>query len=156
MTPLGMDEIITSREFNKENNYMIGSIKPFLMFTGERHGRAEEAIKFYISIFPDSRITSIKKYGPGEQAPEGTVHVANFVLNGQDFMAIDSVVDHSFNFTPSISFFLTAKDLPEFDSLVTRLSEGGEMLMPPDNYGFSSKFSWFNDRFGVWWQANCD
>jgi predicted 3-demethylubiquinone-9 3-methyltransferase (glyoxalase superfamily) len=133
---------------------MIGSIKPFLMFSGKQHGRAEEAINFYISIFPDSRITSMKKYGAGEQAPEGTVQVATFVLNGQNFMAIDSVVDHSFNFTPSISFFLTSKDLLEFDNLVTRLSEGGEMLMPPDNYGFSSKFSWFNDRFGVSWQVN--
>jgi predicted 3-demethylubiquinone-9 3-methyltransferase (glyoxalase superfamily) len=126
------------------------------MFSGEQHGRAEEAINFYISIFPNSRITSIKKHNVGQQAPEGTLQLATFVLNGQDFMAIDSMVEHSFNFTPSISFFLTAKDLLEFDDLVTRLSDGGTMLMPPDNYGFSSKFSWFNDRFGVSWQINCE
>jgi predicted 3-demethylubiquinone-9 3-methyltransferase (glyoxalase superfamily) len=135
---------------------MKNSIKPLLMFSGEHHGQAEEAITFYTATFPNSSITSIEKYGPDQDEPEGTVQSATFNLNGQDFMAMDSAMPHAFNFTPSISFFISPDDLPEFDALVAKLSDQGEMLMPPDNYGFSRKFAWFNDRFGVSWQVNCD
>jgi predicted 3-demethylubiquinone-9 3-methyltransferase (glyoxalase superfamily) len=135
---------------------MKGSIKPFLMFSGEHHGQAGEAIDFYISTFPDSRIVSIDRHGPDQQGPEGTVQVATFELAGREFMAMDSSAPHAFNFTPSISFFLTFDDLADFDALVARLSEGGTMLMPPDDYGFSRRFAWFNDRFGVSWQVNCE
>ena len=135
---------------------MKGSITPLLMFSGEHHGQAEEAINFYTSTFPNSRITSIEKYGAGQHEPEGTVQSAAFVLNGQDFMAMDSARSHQFNFTPSISFLISPEDLSEFDALVAKLSDEGEMLMPPDDYGFSRKFAWFNDRFGVSWQVNCE
>jgi predicted 3-demethylubiquinone-9 3-methyltransferase (glyoxalase superfamily) len=74
-------------------------IRPFLMFSGERHGQAEAAIHFSTSIFPDSRIISIERYGPKQAEPEGTVRCARFVLNGQDLMAIDSAAPHAFNFT---------------------------------------------------------
>jgi predicted 3-demethylubiquinone-9 3-methyltransferase (glyoxalase superfamily) len=131
-------------------------ITPLFMFSGERHGKAEEAINFYTSTFPNSRIVSIERYGPDQQEPEGTVQSAAFVLNGNDFMAMDSAMPHLFNFTPSVSFFLTPEDMPEFDTLVGQLSEGGLMLMPPDNYGFSRKFAWFNDRYGISWQVNCE
>jgi predicted 3-demethylubiquinone-9 3-methyltransferase (glyoxalase superfamily) len=131
-------------------------IRPFLMFSGERHGQAEAAINFYTSTFPASRIISIEKYGPKQAEPEGTVRCASFVLNGQDFMAIDSAAPHAFNFTPSLSLYVNSPGLSDFDGLVGRLSEGGNMLMPPNNYGFSRKFAWFNDRFGVSWQVNCE
>ena len=135
---------------------MKNSIKPLLMFSGERHGQAEEAIAFYVATFPNSSITSIEKYGPDQNELEGTVASAAFILNGQSFMAMDSAMAHPFNFTPSISFYVSPDDLPEFDALVAKLSDQGEMLMPPDDYGFSRKFAWFNDRFGVSWQVNCD
>jgi predicted 3-demethylubiquinone-9 3-methyltransferase (glyoxalase superfamily) len=129
------------RVIRREEAMLKAPIKPFLMFSGARHGKAEEAINFYVSIMPGSRIVSIERYGPGQAQPEGTVRVATFVLNGQEFMAIDSAMPHPFNFTPSISFFLTLADIEPFDRLVARLSEGGAMLMPPDNYGFSRKFA---------------
>lgn len=81
---------------------------------------------------------------------------AVFILNGQGFMAMDSAMAHAFDFTPSISFYVSPDDLLEFDALIAKLSDRGEMLMPPDDYGFSRRFAWFNDRFGVSWQVNCD
>ena len=134
---------------------MKDSITPLLMFSGAHHGQAQEAINFYTSTFPNSSVTSIAKYGPGQHEPQGTVQSADFILNGQRFMAMDSAMPHPFNFTPSISFFINAEDVSEFDALIAKLSDEGEMLMPPDNYGFSHKFAWFNDRFGISWQVNC-
>ena len=135
---------------------MAKPIVPCLMFSGERHGRAEEAINFYVSIFPGSRVLSMQKYGGGQQEPEGTIESATFVLAESEFMAMDSAMPHPFNFTPSISFFLRLASVEEFDALVERLSEDGEILMPPDSYGFSRKFAWVNDRYGVSWQVNCE
>ena len=135
---------------------MKGPPRPFLMFSGERYGRAEEAIGFYISALPDSRIVSVDRYGPGGNEREGTVRLAHFVLAGREFMAIDSVMDHGFNFTPSVSFFLTAGDEDEFAALADAMAADGQMLMPPDDYGFSRRFCWFNDRFGVSWQLNLE
>lgn len=129
-------------------------IATFLMFSGEKHGKAEEAINFYIAQFRNSRIDSIKRYGPGENEPEGTVMFATFTLNGRQFMAIDSAAPHQFNFTPSISLFVDCETEQETDRLFGSLSEAGQVLMPLDNYGFSRRFGWINDRFGVSWQIN--
>lgn len=134
---------------------MMNSIRPMLMFSGEHHGQAEEAVSFYIETFPDSRLTAIEKYGPGETDPEGTVKAASFVLNGRGFMAMDSAFPHAFNFTPSISFYVNVDDLSEFDELVAGLTEGGQALMPPDDYGIGRRFAWVADRFGVTWQVHC-
>ena len=60
----------------------------------------------------------------------------------------------AFTFTPSVSLFVDCADEEEFDRAFGTLSEGGSVLMPPDNYGFSTKFVWLNDRFGVSWQLN--
>ena len=62
----------------------------------------------------------------------------------------------SFAFTPSSSLFVTCESEAEFDRLSAALTEDGEVLMPPDNYGFSRKFAWVNDRFGVSWQLNLE
>ena len=75
----------------------------FFMFVGEQHGKAEEAVRFYISLFPNSEITHLEHYGPDESGPEGTLKFASFTLAGQEFMATDSAYDHQFTFTPSIS-----------------------------------------------------
>jgi len=129
-------------------------ITTFLMFSGERHGKAAEAMNFYIGLFPNSRIDSIKRYGPGDREPEGTVMFATFTLDGQQFMAIDSAAPHQFNFTPSVSLFVQCATEEELDRLFRALSEPGKVLMPVDNYGFSKRFGWSNDRFGVSWQLN--
>lgn len=124
---------------------------PFLMF---QDGKAEEAMNFYISLIEDSEITSIVRYGSNEAGEEGTVMQATFTLKGQEFMCIDSNVKHAFSFTPSFSIYVTCNTEEEIDGLYGKLKEGGQALMPVDNYGFSKKFGWLNDRFGVSWQIN--
>ena len=132
---------------------MNNKITTFLMFEGD----AEEAITFYISLFDDSEIVSIKKYesdGPGGPEAEGTVQNAVFTLKGQQYMAFDSYMEHGFTFTPSISLFVECESEEELGTLFEKLKEGGEVMMPLDDYGFSKKFGWVQDRFGVSWQLN--
>jgi predicted 3-demethylubiquinone-9 3-methyltransferase (glyoxalase superfamily) len=117
-------------------------------------GVAEEAMNFYIALFGDSEITRIERYGPGEMGAEGTVKQATFTLAGRDFICIDSPVKHAFTFTPSISLFVECESEAELEAAFNRLSDGGRVLMPLDNYGFSTRFGWLTDRFGVSWQLN--
>ena len=129
---------------------MARSVTPFLMF----EGAAEAAMNFYVSVFRGSEVKHIERYGPGEPGKEGSVKRADFRVAGQDLICIDSPAKHAFTFTPSVSLFVECESEPEFDAVFGRLSEGGAVLMPPGNYGFSTKFAWLNDRFGVSWQLN--
>ncbi len=126
-------------------------VTPFLMF---QDGKAEEAMNFYTSLIEDAQITNIVRYGANESGDEGTVMQATFTLRGQEFMCIDSNVKHQFSFTPSFSIFVTCSTEEELDNVYQKLSEGGQALMPLGDYGFSKKFGWVNDRFGVSWQLN--
>lgn len=119
------------------------------MFEGKK---AEEAVKFYTSLFGDSAILSVDRYGPNEDGVEGTVRHATFSLNGQAFMCIDSYVKHEFTFTPAISLYVTCDTEEEIDRLHARLSEQGEVYMPLAPYPFSKKFVWLADRYGVSWR----
>jgi predicted 3-demethylubiquinone-9 3-methyltransferase (glyoxalase superfamily) len=123
-------------------------VTPFLMF----EGNAEEAMNFYTSLVQDSKITSISKYGADGPGKEGTVFQATFTLKGQEFMCIDSYVNHEFTFTPSFSIFLTCSTEDEIDLLFEKLSDKGSVLMPLGDYSFSKKFGWIADKFGVSWQ----
>lgn len=69
-------------------------------------------------------------------------------------MCIDSNIKHGFSFTPSFSIYVTCNTEDEIQNLYQRLNEGGQALMPLDDYGFIKKFGWLNDRFGVSWQLN--
>ncbi|ANN76453.1 VOC family protein [Bordetella flabilis] len=129
---------------------MVASVTPFLMFQGD----AEAAMDFYAGLIPDSRIVEINRYEAGEAGPAGTVKTATMRVGGQTVRCIDSPIRHNFDFTPSFSFFVDCQSEEEFARLVAGLSEGGGMLMAPDNYGFSRRFAWLNDRFGVSWQLN--
>lgn len=126
------------------------SATPFLMF----QGHAEEAMNHYISIIEDSEITSITRYGPNQPGAEGSVMHATFSLKGQTFMCIDSNVKHDFTFTPSFSIYLTCESEAEIEKVYGALIDGGGAMMPLDNYGFSQKFGWLADKFGVSWQLN--
>ncbi|WP_456272567.1 VOC family protein [Bacillus sp. AK031] len=126
----------------------MGKVTPFLMF----EGKAEEAMNFYISHIEDSEIVSITRYGKGEPGDEGTVKQAVFTLKGQEIMCIDSNIQHDFTFTPSFSLFVTCETEEEIDRLYERLSDGGGTMMPLGDYGFSKKFGWISDKFGVSWQ----
>ena len=117
-------------------------------------GAAEEAMNFYVSLFRGSEITRVERYGPGEPGAEGSVKRAEFTVGGHRLACIDSSVKHGFTFTPSISFFVDCEDEAELDAAFGRLAAGGAGLMPLGNYGFSAKFGWVQDRFGVSWQLN--
>ncbi|OYD06830.1 VOC family protein [Paludifilum halophilum] len=125
-------------------------VTPFLMF----QGHAEEAMNEYTSLFEDSKIIRITRYGANEAGEEGSVMQATFSIKGQELMCIDSHVKHEFTFTPSFSLFITCDTEEEINRLYEKLSEGGEVLMPLDDYSFSRKFGWVVDRFGVSWQLN--
>jgi predicted 3-demethylubiquinone-9 3-methyltransferase (glyoxalase superfamily) len=129
---------------------MAHAVTPFLMFEGS----AEAAVNFYVTLFPGSGIERIERYGAGEPGPEGSVKRADFTVAGQRLSCIDSFVKHAFTFTPSVSLFVDCESEAELDAAFGQLSDGGSVLMPPANYGFSTKFAWVSDRFGVSWQLN--
>jgi predicted 3-demethylubiquinone-9 3-methyltransferase (glyoxalase superfamily) len=126
-------------------------IVPFLMF---QDADAEQAMMFYLSLFDDARIVEISRYGADGPGPEGTVQVARFSLAGQEFLCSDSFVQHGFGFTPSFSVWIETDSEDELNRLFAALGDGGTELMPLGEYGFSRRFGWVNDRYGVSWQLN--
>src|SRR3954467_1962686 len=116
-------------------------------------GKAEEAMNLYVSLFGGA-VTGIERYGPDGPGADGSVMRAEFTLAGHGLACIDSPAKHAFTFTPSASLFVECKDEAELDAAFARLSEGGAVLMPPGDYGFSRKFTWVSDRYGVSWQLN--
>lgn len=129
---------------------MARKVTTFLMF----EGAAEEAMNFYVSLFGGSEVREVERYGPGEAGAEGTLKTATFSLAGRDFRCFNSPTKHGFTFTPSISLFVECESPAELDEAFARLADGGGVLMPLGDYGFSKRFGWVNDRFGVSWQLN--
>lgn len=127
------------------------SVTPFLMF---QDGRAEEAMRFYVATFGDGRIVRIERYGAGEQGPAGSVRLGEFEVKGQRVRCTDSPIEHGFDFTPSVSLFVDCATEEEMERLAGALAADGSFLMPPDDYGFSKRFAWVVDRYGVSWQVN--
>jgi predicted 3-demethylubiquinone-9 3-methyltransferase (glyoxalase superfamily) len=111
-------------------------ITPFLWFDSN----AEEAVAFYVSIFKDSRVTSVQRYGDAGPGPKGSVMSLEFQLEGQQFMALNG--GPQFKFTPAISLFISCEAQEEVDALWERLLVGGA----PQRCG------WLQDRFGLSWQ----
>lgn len=125
--------------------------RPFLMFQG---GVAQSALDLYFATFPDSRPVRVERYAAGEPGPAGTIKVAVFTICGREFMCSDSPIKHGFSFTPSSSTFVDFESEEQLDRAFGALSEGGQVMMPLGNYGFSRRFGWCADRFGVSWQLN--
>lgn len=121
-----------------------------LMFQGQ----AAAAIELYLSAFDDSELLYIEHFADDHESHAGQVHLAKLRIKNAEFLLIDSTARHDFTFTPAMSVFVEFSNEDEMMSVLTLLSEQGEMLMPLDDYGFSEKFVWFNDRFGVSWQLN--
>jgi predicted 3-demethylubiquinone-9 3-methyltransferase (glyoxalase superfamily) len=117
-------------------------VVPCLMFTGEQHGRAAEAMETWTALLGGS-ITHVDRYGPGEGEREGTVKHATFEVDGRTLTAIDSGYPHGFGFTGAISFLVPCDDQAEVDRLWDALGDGGA----PGPCG------WLTDRFGVTWQV---
>jgi len=127
----------------------------FFMFVGDKCGKTEEAIRFYISLFKNSEIKSIDYWTSGEPGgKEGLVKQAIFTLSGQEYMASENTLGHNFSFTPSISIFVNCESEEEINTLFKSISQGGSVMMPVDSYGFSKKFAWISDKYGVSWQLN--
>jgi predicted 3-demethylubiquinone-9 3-methyltransferase (glyoxalase superfamily) len=118
------------------------TVFPFLMFVQKQSGKAEEAIRFYTSIFKNSRVATIQKFGKGSPQPEENVMHARFSLDGGEFMAMDGGLEHQFTFTEATSFFVSCKGQEEVDEFWERLSTGGE----------TGQCGWLKDRYGVSWQ----
>ena len=111
-------------------------ITPFLWFDG----RAEEAMNFYTSIFKNSKVGRVTRYGAAGPGPKGSVMSGTFQLEGQSFMALNG--GPHFKFSPAISFFVNCETQQEVDELWEKLSEGGE----------KERCGWLKDKFGVSWQ----
>lgn len=111
-------------------------IAPCLWFNGQ----AEQAANHYVSIFKNSSIGDISRYGPEEPGPEGSVLVVTFQLDGVDFMALNAGPE--FTFSPAISFYVNCETQAEVDELWNKLTAGGE----------EQPCGWLVDKFGVSWQ----
>jgi predicted 3-demethylubiquinone-9 3-methyltransferase (glyoxalase superfamily) len=108
-------------------------------------GRAREAAEWYVSLLPGSSIARVTDSGSGG----ATVY---FTLAERGFIAFDSPIRHEFDFTPSTSIFVRCDRDDEVRALFERIAPDGRVLMPLDDYGFSSCFGWVADRYGVSWQ----
>lgn len=111
-------------------------ITPFLWFDTQ----AEEAANFYTSIFKNSKIKEVRRYGDAGPRPKGTVLTVTFEIEGQEFVGLNG--GPHYQFTPAISLFVNCKDQAEVDDLWTKLADGGK----PNQCG------WITDKFGVTWQ----
>jgi predicted 3-demethylubiquinone-9 3-methyltransferase (glyoxalase superfamily) len=111
-------------------------ITPFLWFNDQ----AEEAMNFYVSIFKNSKIGSVTRYGDAGPGPKGSVMAATFQLEGQDFFALNG--GPQFQFTPAISFFVNCETQEEVDELWEKLSAGGR----------KDRCGWLQDKYGLSWQ----
>lgn len=136
----------------QESAAMTTRVTPFLMF---QDGRAEEAINRYIEVFRDARLVSLERYGQNAVgAKELSIKHALFEIYGQRIGVTESPIKHTFDFTPAVSLFVDFDSERDLDRVFAALSEGGFVMMPPDNYGFSRKFAFIQDRYGVSWQLN--
>ncbi|MDB5257791.1 MAG: hypothetical protein JWM14_2486 [Chitinophagaceae bacterium] len=111
-------------------------ITPFLWF----NDNAEEAMNFYTSVFKDSKIVSVRRWGKGAPGPEGTVMTGTFEIEGQQFYVLNG--GPMFKFTEAISLFVNCKTAEEVDFLWEKLSENGS----------KSQCGWLKDQFGLSWQ----
>ena len=119
------------------------TVTPSLMFVGPQHGNAEAAIAFYTSLFDNSRVEGILRYDGSGKDPAGTVTHAQFYLDGEALMAMDSALEHGFGFNEAVSLMITCRDQAEIDRFWAALS-----AVPA-----AEQCGWLKDRFGVSWQV---
>lgn len=122
------------------------------MFVGEQHGKAEEAMNLYVSVFDDSRVLDVERFAAEDD--DSGIKLASFELAGRRFLAMDSGSAHEFRFTPAMSMFVDCDSEAQLDGAFEALSAGAKILMPLDAYPFSPRFAWLEDRFGVSWQLS--
>ena len=119
-------------------------ITPVLMFVGDVCGKAESAITFYASVFHDSKVGDIMRYGVGQEPDrEGTIKFARFALDGVEFAAMDSAGPHRFTFNEAVSFMVHCETQKDIDDCWGKLSARPE----------AEQCGWLKDRFGLSWQV---
>ncbi len=145
-------ELDSLKKLNRKNPDDIkGQIATFLTFQKED---AEQAMNFYIELFDNSKIVTVKRWGKESLGKEGTIMHATFYLNEKLFMCSDSPPIHDWGFTPAVSNYVECTNESQLTQLFTALAENGKVMMPLNNYGFSQKFGFVEDQFGVSWQLN--
>lgn len=144
-------EVDSLKSIMPQNNSSSSTIIPFFTFQKED---AEQAMNFYVSLFDNSEVLDVIRWEKGAPGKEGTIMTATFSLNGKVFKCSDSPPIHDWDFSPAIANYLDCQNESEIDTLFEKLSEGGKVYMPLNNYGFSQKFGWVADKFGVSWQLN--
>jgi predicted 3-demethylubiquinone-9 3-methyltransferase (glyoxalase superfamily) len=117
-------------------------ITPTMMFVGQQHGKAEQAIAFYTSLFQNASTRMIARYEEGDNDVTGTIKHAQFLLENQVFAAMDSGMQHLFGFNEAVSFVVDCENQAETDYFWDKFTEGGE----------ESQCAWLKDQFGVSWQ----
>ena len=115
----------------------MSNITPFLWFDNQ----AEEAVNFYVSIFKNSEVETITRYGDAGPGEPGSVMTASFTLDGQDFIALNGGPE--FKFTPAVSFVVNCETQEQVDEIWEKLSEGGQ----------TNSCGWLTDKFGLSWQV---
>lgn len=119
------------------------NITPAIMFVGDIYGKAEEAIKFWTSVFRESKVDVIQRYGKGEEPDqEGMVKFATFSLFGQEFRIMESAYEHAFSFNEAISFIVNCETQQEIDYYWQKLSAVPE----------AEQCGWLKDKYGFSWQ----
>ena len=111
-------------------------ITPFLWFDNQ----AEEAVNFYVSLFKNSKINTVKHYGDAGPGPKGSVMIVTFQLEGQDFIALNG--GPTFKFTPALSLYVDCETQEEVDQLWEKLSDGGR----------KDRCGWLQNKYGLSWQ----
>lgn len=137
----------------QNKSIMKNQIITFLTF---QDNNAENAMNFYVELFDNSKIVDIKRWAKGMPGAEGKIMHATFDLNGNLFMCSDSPPVHDWDFSPAVSNYINCENESEMERLFSKLSENGTVTMPLNNYGFSQKFGWVIDQFGVSWQLNLE
>jgi predicted 3-demethylubiquinone-9 3-methyltransferase (glyoxalase superfamily) len=128
--------IIMGSSPQKSGEKKVQKITPFLWFDNQ----AEEAVNFYVSLFKNSKINSVKRYGDAGPGPKGSVMIVTFQLEGQDFIALNG--GPTFKFTPALSLYVDCVTQEEVDQLWEKLSEGGR----------KDRCGWLQDKYGLSWQ----
>ncbi len=118
-------------------------ISPALLFTQDNFGKLDDALKYYTTVFPKSKIDMIARYGKEMPTQTGKIMYSDFTLAGQKFIAMESNLNHTFKFNEAVSFFVKCKDQKEVDYYWNKLTKNGGSEWP---------CGWLKDKYGVSWQ----
>lgn len=133
-------------------NKLAKKVYPFLTFGGN----AEEAVNFYIDIIPDSKVLSLVRIGEHDRGETGKILNCVFELSGQEYVALDIEKEYAVKFSWAFSMYFECPDENEFDTIFSKLSDGGNVIMGPEpvesEHIKMRKATWITDKFGVTWQ----